>query len=110
MGTKAEALRRARQVKAQLKTKGWKIKVWNNLGWHWSLDHLDGHLTLHECLHSKTFSTLFSTGDYAHTGSYNWLVRGSFKDPNKAIEVQLHAAREYVKRTAAWVDNLKKVS
>lgn len=110
MRTKAEALRRARQVKARLKTKGWKIKVWNNRGWCWSLDHLDGHLTLNESIHTKTFSTLFSSGDYAHTGSYNWLVREHFKDPNKAVEAQLQKAREYVKRTTAWVDNLKKVS
>ena len=111
MRTKGDALRAARKAKALLKTRGWKINVWNNLGWCWSLDNLDGHFTLWQSEHTGRFTTLFSDGRHEHTGSYNWSTGSqSFKDPNKAVEAQIKLARGYVKRTAAWVDNLKKVS
>ena len=94
-----------------MKTKGWKAYVHENIGWHWCLEHLDGHF----CLYQSSFAavgsgyyTLMSDGKTAHSGCLNWLSQRHFNDPNEAVEYQLQIAREFVKKMTKWVDKVEK--
>lgn len=109
--SKLEAETAANDCLKLMKTKGWKICVHENLGWHWCLEHVGGHI----CLYQSSFAaagsgyyTLMSDGETAHSGCLNWHSENHFNDPNKAVEHQLQIAREFAQKTTKWVDEVEK--
>lgn len=97
--TKSEATRAARKLLARMSGRGWKIRVWENIGWHYSVD--TNRLAVHEyhdhlpksrfCCMLKPHYTLFGGVQYAC-------------DPNKAVEACIAVARDWVGRYAQIVD------
>lgn len=81
---KGSAQARAKHVQSLMTSKGWKIRVWENMGWHWSLNK--GWITLSEGF--GTFSTLASS-DCGVGEVYLDVIKNDFKDPNTAVEAQL---------------------
>ena len=47
---------------------GWKQDVWENLGWHWSVSSMGGHITIHPHTYKKgktQYYALFSGESWA---------------------------------------------
>lgn len=82
--------------------KGWKVRVWENGGWHVQLQK--GGMSLHISVDRKTgkieYSTLLGRTKNEYGGNPDWTVIGSkghFDCPNKAISAQLKIARKVLK-------------
>ena len=92
----------ANKTLAIMKTDGWTVRVWENLGWHWTLVKTGGNhpdrsperhgyrrtVTVNEAHNGKFFSMI----GYDQTGTILQHVEGedaSFEDPNEAVEAQL---------------------
>lgn len=105
MKTKAQVTAEAKKTLKQMKTKGWEIRVHENLGWHWCLENVGGHFCIHG--EDNCYWTLLSDGDYAHTGSVDWNARKEFSDPNRAVDHQLTLAREHRDKISAWINQVE---
>ncbi len=86
--------------------RGWKIRVWENGGWHVSLSK--GTMTLYVrkyMMGEVEYSTLMNF-DKKHpgTGAPELTLRQSFKCPNKAIEAQLKVARKCIKAMRPFIE------
>jgi hypothetical protein len=77
--------------------KGWKINVWENMGWHLSLDK--GPISVHYSPLSNTF-TAYLSADHSHGDSGFWHESYYHKDINKVIAHKLKVAKAFVKRCA----------
>jgi len=94
---KEETIAAGKLVRAQLKTKGWTLMVYENLGWHWILRN--GYMSLDSCepLHSTpTYHVMI--GDAPGVGEVYWDTDRWFSNPNDAIEDTLRAAEQFVDR------------
>ncbi len=91
-----EAFKRAEKVVKKLNTKGWKINVWENLGWHYEL--LNSYMSLHEV--SGTFYAMVSNSLPAGSGSAFWTVRNdpTFENPNDAVRLALKHVSTFVRK------------
>ena len=105
MMSKAQAGRGAKALRRKLKGKGWKIDVWENMGWHYCLTL--GPLKVCKNGWHNTHTTLMSATEDCAGGSYLWLVQGSFKDPNGAVRAQINKARQTVDRLNALVKSVE---
>lgn len=91
---KKQVVEKCNALLAKMKSKGWKPHIHENLGWHYCLENLDGHLTLNES--NGQYYCLLSEGDFKHSGSPLWHSEKCFNDPNKAVEAQIKMARNKV--------------
>jgi hypothetical protein len=99
--TENEANARAEMVREKFDLKGWAVRVWQNMGWHWNLQK--GPISLSEytlSFHGGTyFSALISDEpERPGTGLSAWSPeKGVFpKTPQEAIALSLAAVNEYV--------------
>lgn len=99
--TKNKAMQRAKAMQAKMKTKGWRIEVHENFGWHYSIRK--GWITLYESTcdgFPSTYWTLMS--NMRGAGETFLLVPDRHtrrqKDPNKAVEAQLKVAKAHLKK------------
>jgi len=94
--SKSEAQFVARQkLKLFKRPKGWKVNVWENLGWH--LSFIKGNFDLHYSPDGDYFMAFLSP-DNMHGDSIFWHENYSNKDPNKVIARKLKVAKAFVKR------------
>jgi len=100
--TKAQATKEAKKCLKLIDKearKHWEVKVWENLGWHWSLDALDGLFCLCPSFKGTApYDCLLSNSDHTHAGSCAWMMEKAFADPNKAIANQVRLAHDYAIR------------
>lgn len=98
--------------KVMYNPKGWKIRVWENAGWHSSLER--GGLQLY--IHTYTFddrpsySVLFSRNNSGGGEVFWGLGNKSFRDPNKAVLEQLRQARKFIRectKAVEFVDDMR---
>lgn len=99
--TKDQATSEARKLVKKL-GKGWKIRVWENMGWHYSAIALDGHLTVHPSSSGNLYFCLLSDGDYAGSGSCNWYDAHHYEDPVEAVEATITLALNFAEETSKW--------
>jgi len=107
MMTKQEATRRGKALLARMKTKGWKLRVWENLGWHYSLERppLSVYPLYREEEESPSVGIMMTNkADESGWGYPCWDYKASNKDPNKAVEAQIKEAQEYVNQLQAALD------
>lgn len=106
------AHKEARETIAILKTKGWKVKVWENLGWHWALANSICGISLHaDHYHSEKklrFSTMVSTATGSTHGDMNINFVHGETDPNRAIEKQIKQVRPVFQAGADALKNLER--
>lgn len=93
-----KAHRAAKALCKKMDTKGWKPRVWENLGWHWSI--VKGGLTVWGG--SKDYLVGFEGGTPCEVS-----VGKSFKDPNRAVEAQKELIKAVAKK---WLNVLKEVA
>lgn len=104
--TKAAATKKAKALLAKMKTKGWKIRVHENLGWHYGL--FNEKLSLHASKFGNEKITYHCMlGEHPGTG-IGFLTAPSgeryFRDPNKAVKFCVEYARRVVDNYVAFVE------
>lgn len=95
--TEQEATQEAHRVSQLMKTKGWKIRVHQNAGWHFALHNLGGKLSLHQSEYGEQLQywTLFSIS-HPGCGDPHFTQHGvHFADPNEAVSFQMEAVENY---------------
>jgi len=103
------AIAEAREVRAKMKTKGWRVRVFENLGWHWNL--FNGYITLSGDGCGVTKSVKYSAmmaDSLPPGGSPNFWYpgpgKGYFKDPNKAVDYVFKSAKQFVREVHSVVE------
>jgi hypothetical protein len=95
MRTENQAIAAAKRLLKKMKTSGWEIVVWENLGWHYKLVRGNICLYEHESMVGKpTYWTLRGydgAGEMYLTHNYE-----RHTDPNKAVTAQLNLALAHV--------------
>lgn len=93
MKTKEQATKKGKALLKRMVGDGWKLRVWENLGWHFSVSLLN--LTIFDDC-GNDYSA-FLTTDESHRGSGEmfWSPGKSFADPNKAVKYQLKIAQDF---------------
>jgi hypothetical protein len=115
--TKAEydkAFSEARTTLAKMKTRGWKIRVWENMGWHWSLTNALCGMSLHTThdVRGLTFWGMMADGDCknAQHGSCGFQsCSHNSKDPNKAVTQLFKSSLPWFEAQARGLANLKSI-
>jgi hypothetical protein len=104
--TKDQATKLGKALLRKMKSKGWKLRVWENLGWHYCL--VNPPLTLHPGIDGYwIFMTdKLNEADY---GSYLWSMRDSFADPNEAVRAQVVLAQKNIKVLNETVDAANRI-
>ena len=94
---KKEATERGTRLLKRMKGKGWKLRVYENMGWWYTV--YNGPITV--CEHTPgRFSTLMLEKVPSDTfcggvGSHLWYSETrTFKDPNRAVKYQVKLARK----------------
>lgn len=107
--TEREARERGAKLLKKLPGKGWKLHVWENLGWHYEA-RLHG-LMLRE--DTSRFSDacsywcgLSDVESSSGTPAY-WHTNESFKTPLEAIENQMKVAANFVKMVSGVVNKIE---
>lgn len=77
-----------KKILPTLKGKGWKMRVWENLGWHvkWCLGRINLHVHDYRGGDGPEYSCLVSSDDDGCGGAGIWTTDFHSTDPNKAIE------------------------
>lgn len=99
--TKTEAQEAGKALLARMKGTGWKLDVWENLGWQCSVRN--GPVQIHD--HRGEYSCLVSDDlkDPAG-GNGEWTTNFSSKDPNKAAAHEIRSARRHLNRYTKAVE------
>jgi hypothetical protein len=111
MKTKDEAVAKAKKTLSMMKTPGWKMRVWDNSGWHFALQK--GGMSIHWSEEHKTYSCLLSTSEGSSGGEVFWSdantsgIHFESKDPNKAVNHQLAVAQRFVNNCQRVINKVK---
>lgn len=90
MNTKKEATQEAKKLLRKMKSKGWKIHVWENQGWYYNLIH--NVLSLNVSLASGLSDIkYFCMLDPSYTF---WTDHKIFSDPNEAVDHAIKIGRK----------------
>ena len=81
--TKAKALKDGHSLIKKMKTSGWKLRVWENMGWHYSIRK--GAISISPVYYGRSYMALMSSSTL------------DARDPNKAYENQLKAVKKFMK-------------
>jgi len=99
----AKVLDAAEELLASLDGEGWKLDIWENLGWHYAV--YNGPLTVHGspghwyCLLSRT--------EIRGGGALYWTDDAHFKNPNDAVRHQLDLVRKFTANCVAVQQHLE---
>lgn len=87
MRTKAEATAAAKALLKRMKSPGWKIDVWENIGWHYRLKR--GTLSLWE--HGEKSYGVYYSDEVGGVGepAYYGICGHRSTEPNRAVEYAL---------------------
>lgn len=109
MNTEKEAIRKAKEVQKRL-GQGWDIRVWRNLGWHWSLQAAGGRISLYEDFSGKFFALVNLDGRSPGMGDPEVPVVPSRRDPCRAVWDAMDAIRDIFERDAKGFEMLEEVT
>ena len=96
--TKQEATKEGKALLARMKGSGWKVRVWENLGWRCSV--YNGPIEVYVGFYNDEVEFSCLMGDMLEDdpgmGSMLWHDSFHSKDPNKVVKRQVKKAREKV--------------
>lgn len=93
--TRAAAESAARRLLKKMKTDGWKIRVWENCGWHYALHN--GPVNLNESSPGSYFCLVGTRNDDAG-GLAMWTdTEQYYEDPNECVAKALKCAHQVLK-------------
>ena len=94
--TKEEATNKALALKSRLQGRGWKIRVWQNLGWNYCIENTECNLSISEHIDGSFSVSLSDTKDSSGDPAF-WHDSDDYRnDPNEAIRVKLKHCLEFV--------------
>lgn len=96
--TKSEAIKSGKALLKRMKTKGWKLRIWDNCGWHYAIAVNDGALSLYQ--DGRIFTCMIANPGSTWAGSYDWHPSRKFTDPNKSVSNALKLAKAYSSRVS----------
>jgi len=108
--TKAEAEKRGKALLKKLRGDGWKLDIWENLGWHYAASN--GPLSVYGPeKKEETFCCLMSDNpNKAHAGAGIWhLERNYSRDPNLVITRQVKEARKVLDQLTKAVRKAERI-
>ena len=90
--TKKDAKAFGTKILKVLKGTGWKMRIWENIGWHvtWHLGRV--RLLANNGRNGPRFWCLVSDDDEGIGGSMLWTIHTEYKDPNTAVKKHLKHA------------------
>jgi hypothetical protein len=105
MMTEVEARTKGAAMMQRLKGTGWKLKVWENFGWHCAAENK--FITVFE--HDSRFSALLTTKpECPGVGETYWSEHVNFADPNEAVLEQMKTARAFLNKCRRATDYVEK--
>jgi hypothetical protein len=107
MKTKREAVEAGRALIRKLKGKGWKLRVWKNIGWQFYA--YNGPISVHGKV--EYWAVVSNNPDHAGGGWSIWDDPNlkQYSDPNKAVRRAMKFVREYFNRVKAVVERAEAV-
>lgn len=100
--TKSEAVAKGRALLARMKGKGWKLRVHENLGWHYCVYSGPVGVSPSRTSQGVRFFSLVAgepEGSKGSSGLAVWSPNGTdYKDPNRAAQEAVKIVREVVGR------------
>lgn len=100
MKTKLEARRAALVLKKKLEGRGWKIRVWENIGWHYAVE--TDRLSVNE-YPDHSIKSRFSCMLKPHFTLFGPVAYAA--NPNQAVEKLLESARDHIEEYKRMVDD-----
>ncbi len=99
--TKSEydrAVTLSNELVSRMKGKGWKPRVWENLGWHYEV--YNGYISVHPgILDDNKYWCLLSNEKGGHGGLAMWTPqKNTHKDPNVVVRKQIIYTKAVLKR------------
>lgn len=99
----------AKKLLAKMRGKGWKIRVHENLGWHYQV-YYGGMNVYASGSGGRKYWVLFNTHDGIGAGDMRWSNSGHYSsDPNKAVAAVLRRAKKEAKKDLAAVESIEKM-
>jgi len=108
--TKEEATEKAEKLLSKMTTKGWKIRVWDNLGWHYALEHPCGmSLHVHEYGEKTSYMPYLSPDDHGGDCSIWHDPDQDADDPNEAVQKKIMYAQAYLEPYIQCIEKAEKM-
>jgi len=101
---KVDAEKAAKDLKKKLKGRGWKIDVWENLGWHYRVSA--GSLKVYPSYTKGHYFCLFGKGG---GGDSIWTDSFTSRDPNEVVEHQLAYANEVIEDYNSLIEEARNI-
>ena len=97
MMTKTEAEKVGQELLDKMKDKNWKLRVWQNLGWHCEISNGPISISYHPENQNPYLILMSDDPRRSGTGAGIWTMgKSSFKDPLICIKKQVEVARKRV--------------
>lgn len=110
MKTPEEAFRKGNALLNRMKGKGWKLDVWENLGWWYCV--YAGPISVYPTHDSNKFHCLMAEGlgnkGHAGGGSYLWKTDDNLRDPNELVKRQIQIAQAVVDNLSSNISKVRK--
>ena len=102
--TKREATARGKKLLKKMKGKGWKLRVHENIGWHFNV--WNGPIAVHDSGDGIYWCLMGTAADCLGVacGHMDWSDNFHNKDPNKVVEHQVRIARKVVDGMGAVIE------
>ncbi len=106
-----QAVKHAKQTLRRMKTRGWEVRVWENLGWHYMLTNKLCGLSLHLNYNKTGYWCMMAGHDAKNVtcGDAYFDVTQSFKDPNQAVEAMFKIAVPVMEAEVRGLANLRSI-
>lgn len=102
--TETEARARGADMMRQLKGTGWKLDVWDNLGWHCAA--YNKFISVHE-YNGKYSAMLTIDPDKRGCGETYWTDSRHFDDPQEAVKWQMKIATAYLRKMRNAIEHVE---
>lgn len=94
MMTRQQAALEGRILMRKMTTRGWKLRVWENQGWHYAITN--GSITVHPTFGGYYFTLMSPDAKRPGGGLAVWTFQRRSKDPNKVVRWQVEDARRII--------------
>ena len=94
--TRAEALKEGKALLKRVKGRGWKLHVWENMGWHYAVRA--PHVAVYVAGSGKYFA-MVSRDKFCTSTPVEWYTDYRSSDPNLAVMVAVCKAQQVASNT-----------
>lgn len=81
----------------------WDVRVWDNMGWHWALKHIDGYIALYESQYGDEPATYHCLVGDNGSGMGIWTTLFHSQGPNEAVRHEVTNAFRVVNKYLDWL-------